>query len=169
MYKKIIAIVLIFSFVTKSEAITDGVLDGSFGMNGTGIVTTPIGSGYEEALALIIQPDGKLVAAGYVFHGLNEDFALVRYNPDGTLDSSFGSGGKVTTSIGSSGSYASALILQPDGKLVAAGISFNGSNADFGLARYLISSLEISLVARDIRAKYRLLIPSDRNGMEYAV
>ena len=113
---------------------SDGSLDTSF--NGTGTVTTPIGQGYDAAYALALQPDGKLVAAGRSSNGSNNDFALARYNPNGTLDSGFGSGGKVTTAIGPSDDEAYALALQPDGKLVAAGLIRNGSQTVFALARY---------------------------------
>lgn len=76
---------------------------------------------------------GKLVAAGYSAKGpsLFGSFALVRYRRDGTLDRSFGAGGIVRT--GSGDARAEALVLQPDGKLVAAGTSGKG----FTLARYL--------------------------------
>src|SRR5947209_17734305 len=103
-----------------------GGLDPSFGTGGK--VTTPIGSSDDEALALVLQPDGKLVAAGYASSASNTAFALVRYNADGSLDTSFGTGGQVTTPIESIGNQAFALVLQPDGKLVAAGDANNGSN-----------------------------------------
>src|SRR5205823_1436829 len=111
-----------------------GSLDTSFGTGGK--VTTAIGSTDDEVLALVLQPDGKLVAAGFTASAGNSAFALVRYNADGSLDTSFGTGGKVTTSIGSVDDKAIALVLQPDGKLVAAGYSKGGSNIAFALARY---------------------------------
>jgi uncharacterized delta-60 repeat protein len=70
------------------------------------------------------------------------DFKLVRYNPDGSLDTTFGNGGIVTTSFPGQGSYAFAVALQPDGKIIAAGTDFvnfsfdDSSNTDFALARY---------------------------------
>jgi uncharacterized delta-60 repeat protein len=111
----------------------DGSLDSSF--NGTGKVTTAIGAGGDSATALTLQPDGKLVAAGTSWNGSNDDFALARYNPDGSLDTNF-NGGTVTTAIGPGDDVAVALVLQPDGKLVAAGYSWNGSQYVFALARY---------------------------------
>jgi len=80
---------------------------------------TSFGS-FASAGAVVIQTDGKLVAAGYGGPG---DFALARYDATGALDPGFGSDGKVTTAIGASGSGASALVSQKDGKLVAAGFS----------------------------------------------
>jgi uncharacterized delta-60 repeat protein len=113
----------------------NGSLDTSF--NGTGKVTTTIGSGSDIADALVLQPDGRLAAAGESYNGSDWDFALARYNPDGSLDTSFKGTGKVTTAIGSGEDVAYSLALQPDGKLVAAGdTSDNGSNFEFALARY---------------------------------
>jgi uncharacterized delta-60 repeat protein len=114
---------------------TPGVLDPGFGTGGK--VTTAFGSGYDTAYAIAVQRDGKLVAAGSSGNGSNYDFALARYHRNGTLDTSFGSGGKVTTAIGSSHDSGSALVLQPDGKLVVAGYaSTSSSTSAFALARY---------------------------------
>jgi uncharacterized delta-60 repeat protein len=113
--------------------------DGGFdtGFAGDGIVTTPLGSGFDEVWALALRPDGKLVAAGLSSNGANNDFALARYDSAGTLDLAFGGGdGLVTTPFGAADDEAYALALQPDGKIVAAGRSSNGSNTDFALARY---------------------------------
>ncbi len=76
------------------------------------------------------------MAAGYSDNGSNNDFALVRYNTDGSLDTTFDSDGKVTTAIGSGSDYAYSVAIQSDGKIVAAGYSDNGSNDDFALVRY---------------------------------
>ena len=114
--------------------ITSGSLDTTFGKSGK--VTTAIGIIHDYAYALGIQPDGKIVAAGSSHNGYNDDFALVRYNVDGSLDTTFGTGGKVTTAIGSSGDVAYALGIQSDGRIVVAGISWNGSHTDSALVRY---------------------------------
>ena len=111
----------------------NGTLDATFGTGGK--VTTAVGTSDGAAYALAIQADGKLVVAGATNNGINYDVALVRYNANGTLDATFGTGGKVTTAIGTL-DYAYALAVRPDGKLVAAGETFNGSTADFALARY---------------------------------
>src|SRR5213593_408962 len=114
---------------------TNGSLDATFGAGGK--VTTSIGSDEDDAYALALQPDGKLVAAGVTLNGFRWDFALVRYNANGSLDTTFGTGGTVITSMGTDGTGASALVLQPDGKLVAAGTTTNdGSAYDFTLVRY---------------------------------
>ena len=114
--------------------VTAGSLDTTFDTDG--IVTTAIGSGSDLGYALGIQADDKIVVAGSSHNGSNNDFAIVRYNTDGSLDTSFGSGGKVTTAIGSGDDFAWALRIQADGKIVAAGSTWNGSNNDFAVVRY---------------------------------
>lgn len=109
---------------------SNGTLDTTFHTDGR--VNTDVGgSGFAWAVAL--QPDGKIIAAGDVFSAANghTDFALARYLPNGTLDTTFSGDGRVTTDFGS-GSQAFAVTLQPDGKTVAAGLAFGV----FGLARY---------------------------------
>jgi len=117
---------------------SSGALDSSFGTGGK--VTTNFGSGDDVAYSAVVQSDGKIVVAGYSTPTLggNEDFALVRYTADGALDSSFGTGGKVTTPIGSSDDYGYSVAVQSDGKIVVAGYSYIG-DADFALVRYTSS------------------------------
>lgn len=111
---------------------TDGTLDASFGAGGK--VTTDFG-GDDVARAVLLQPDGKIVAVGFK---INELFALARYNTDGSLDATFGAGGRVVTNFGSLRSQAYAAVLQPDGKIVAAGDAHSPlTTMDFALARYL--------------------------------
>jgi uncharacterized delta-60 repeat protein len=112
----------------------DGTLDASFGAGGK--VTTTFGSGSDFANAAVLQPDGKLVVVGYTYVGGvagQSYFALARYRTDGSLDSSFGSGGRVTTDFGPGGGTAWAAALQPDGKILAAG---TGPGGTFALVRY---------------------------------
>ncbi len=108
----------------------DGTLDPNFGSGGK--VTTGISGFDDQAFALALQPDGKLVAAGEA----SADFALARYNPDGTLDPSFNGSGLVTTDFAGAFDRVEALAVQADGKLVAAGQAFSGASLDFALARY---------------------------------
>jgi uncharacterized delta-60 repeat protein len=113
----------------------NGSPDESFGSGG--FVVTDIDASYDYAVAIALQPDGKLVVAGVTDNGSHPDFALVRYNPDGTLDYTFGRGGKVITDVGSgSYDYASGLLPEPDGKLVVAGQSYDGTTHAFALVRY---------------------------------
>ena len=83
------------------------------------------------------------MAAGFSNNGSNDDFALVRYNTGGSLDTSFDTDGKVTTAIGSSNDYALSIAIQSDGKIVAGGSSNNGSNDDFAIIRYGVSSVVV--------------------------
>src|SRR5262245_8240943 len=115
---------------------TDGMLD-TAGFGTGGIVTTSVGTGDAAASGLALQADRKLVVAGVSNDGTKEQFTLIRYGTDGMLDTAgFGTGGIVTTSVGTSDAAASGLALQADGKLVAAGQASNGTNTDFALVRY---------------------------------
>jgi uncharacterized delta-60 repeat protein len=116
----------------------DGVPDSNFGKNGK--VLTDFG-GSESANALAIQSDGKIVVVGYSNASGSYDFALARYTTNGTLDTSFGTGGKVLTDFGSgSTDLATALAIQPNGEIVVAGYSLAKDRTDdFALARYTAS------------------------------
>lgn len=110
----------------------DGSLDPSFGTGGT--VTTAISGTGDFVSALALQADGKLVVAGYVTMAPEYSIALLRYNPDGTLDTAFGENGKVTTG---DSNVATALALQPDGKIVVAGgARISARETNFALIRY---------------------------------
>ncbi len=136
-------------------------------LGGPGKVTTGIGSGAAEASSVAVQSDGKIVAAGYSNNGSNNDFALARYNADGSLDTSFSSDGKVSTAIGSYGDEAQAIAIQPDGKIVAAGYSNNGSNDDFALARYNVNGTLDTSFSSD--GKVTTDIGSGEEDIAYAV
>jgi uncharacterized delta-60 repeat protein len=118
----------------------DGTLDTTFGNGGK--VVTAIGPtrASDEAYSVAIQADGKIVVAGSsATNAADLDFALVRYNADGSLDAGFGTGGKVVTSFGPSTDRVQTIAIQADGKIVAAGDSDRGtatSGVDFALARY---------------------------------
>jgi uncharacterized delta-60 repeat protein len=115
----------------------DGTVDSTF--DGDGRVTTKIVSGQQqEALAVVVQPDGKIVVAGYSGPpgGGPSRVALARYTPDGNLDAGFGSQGKVVSDVAGE---AYAITIQPDGKLLVAGRSprSNGADtSDFVVARF---------------------------------
>ena len=121
---------------------TDGTLDTSFdgdGGNGNGKVITDFGGG-DVANAVAIQADGKIVVAGYTSVPDSYNFALARYNTNGTLDTSFdgdsGNGnGKVITGFGGN-EWATAVAIQPNGKIVAAGMTNRPDSANFAVARY---------------------------------
>lgn len=120
----------------------DGSLDTSF--NGTGKVVTDFGSD-DQINAIVLQTDGKIVAAGTTSVGGFYDFALARYNTDGSLDTSFNGTGKVITDFGGTLDQAFAVALQKDGKIVAIGTTNAEESNDFALARYNIDgSLDTS-------------------------
>ncbi len=111
-----------------------GDLDPTFGDDGivlTDISTTQGSSEWAESVAT--QADGKIIAAGRSsFDGLAYDFAVVRYNTDGSLDTSFGGAGFVTTDFNSSDDRASAVSIDAEGRILVAG----ESDGDFAIARF---------------------------------
>lgn len=116
---------------------TDGTLDPSFDSDGK--VTTGFPEFIGHAASVAIQPDGKIVVAGTALHrgGRHRDFALVRYNSDGSLDAGFGEGGMVLTDFWGANDEASSLVIQSDGRLVVAGTAAKpGTYEGFALARY---------------------------------
>jgi uncharacterized delta-60 repeat protein len=115
---------------------TDGSLDTGFGTGG--MVRTDFAGGADYAHGVVIQADGKIVAAGHARLGTDNDFALARYDGNGRLDASFGSGGKVTTNVAGVTDLGNAVTLQADGKIVVVGAVDPGGTFDyhFGLARY---------------------------------
>lgn len=102
---------------------------------GDGKVFTHFGSGDDTGYSVVVQPDGKVVFAG-VTKSTTNAFAMARYNADGTLDTTFGTGGKVVATEDLGADTAFSVVLQPDGKLVLGGIGFNGLHNDFTLLRY---------------------------------
>ena len=113
---------------------TDGTLDTSFSEDG--LVTTDFAGANDRAFSMIVQPDGKILMTGYTHIGGNYDFALVRYNLDGSLDTTFDGDGKLTTAISAGDDNAFSIALQPDSKIVVAGGFLNNSNSDFAVVRY---------------------------------
>lgn len=105
---------------------SNGTIDNTFGTNGK--VTTGFADGICAIRGLALQADGKIIAVGFFTTlvngvGTNIDFAIVRYNPNGTLDTSFDGDGRVTTNFNSSRNIAYAVAVQADGKIVVVGDS----------------------------------------------
>jgi uncharacterized delta-60 repeat protein len=116
----------------------NGSLDTSF--NGTGIETTAVATpspGYSAAYAVAVDGQDRIVAAGYAKVGNDDDFAVVRYNTDGSLDSKFGGGGKRTVDMDGAGfnDLAYGVAIDSQGRIVLAGQVYNGTDSDFGVAR----------------------------------
>jgi uncharacterized delta-60 repeat protein len=117
---------------------SDGTVDNSFGRH-AGVATPFPGNILAHAFAVALQTNGQIVAAGQT--ALTDvdaipgpsNFGLVRYNANGTIDTTFGNGGFVSTPFGSSEAFAETVLIQTDGKIVAVGNSNNGTT----IARYL--------------------------------
>jgi uncharacterized delta-60 repeat protein len=101
----------------------DGSLDNTF--SGNGWVTTDFGAN-AVANTMVLQPDGKIVVAGFWTDGTTGGTALARYWPNGTLDANFGSNGRVAIDLDQLGGSAHSLALQPDGKILASGTFGDG-------------------------------------------
>lgn len=115
-----------------------GVIDAGFGSGGkVDINASAIANVSSEARAVLVQPDGKLLVAGYAFGPGNSEFLVMRLNTDGSLDGSFGSGGITRTPVGPGEDMANAMVRQPDGRIVLAGSAIVADGRrDFALARY---------------------------------
>jgi uncharacterized delta-60 repeat protein len=121
--------------IAIARYLTNGSLDPSF--SGDGKLTTDLTGGDDYAWAVAVQPgDQKIVIAGGA-GGSGGRFMLARYNANGTLDGTFGNGGRVFTDFTSRYEYVDAIVIQGDGRILAAGsTNYFGSNPRFALARY---------------------------------
>ena len=110
----------------------NGSQDPTFGSGG--VVITDFIGGVDNGGEVLVQPDGKILVAG-ISSSLapnSYDFAVVRYNPNGSLDPTFGNGGKVRTDFSGGNDFGGPVVLQPNGKIVVVG----STGGDFGLVRY---------------------------------
>ncbi|MBP6333954.1 MAG: T9SS type A sorting domain-containing protein [Bacteroidia bacterium] len=128
--------ILLLALIYSSSSAQPALLDITF--DGDGIVTTPIGSAFEGAYSILTQPDGKIILAGYsnssTGANFNYDFAIVRYNTDGSLDTSFSQDGKSTVDFGSISDFGYSAALQADGKIIVIGKIFINVNTNIGFA-----------------------------------
>ncbi|MBL0341845.1 MAG: T9SS type A sorting domain-containing protein [Bacteroidetes bacterium] len=140
MKNKLLIIALLFlvlsdTFENRLFAQLSGDLDTSF--NGTGMLIDTVGPMNSEARAVVIQPDGKIIAAGYSGSSMYSVFALSRYLINGAVDTSFGINGEVVVDLFSYDSQIRSLALQPDGKVIVAGfVAWPSSSWYFALARF---------------------------------
>jgi uncharacterized delta-60 repeat protein len=138
---------------SPGAAARSGALDPTFGVGGK-VTTDFAGIGnHDTAATLLVLPSGRIVAAGAagVLGPIGQtDFGLARYNPDGSLDTSFGNGGKVSTDLGGE-DRINAMVAAPGGRLLVGGGNSVEAAADFALARYNIDgSLDRSFGADGI-------------------
>ncbi len=87
---------------------------------------------------MVLQPDGKLVMTGAIYNTIGNDVLLVRYNENGTFDSSFGTNGITVTKLCDEGDGGTTILVQPDGKIVVGGNDIDGTIAagEFAVIRY---------------------------------
>jgi uncharacterized delta-60 repeat protein len=131
-----------FQYFGEAKAIvlkitSSGALDSTFGKKGIGTASLN-NVEYASVNAMTIQANGKIVLGGYLqINGLTEDFVLIRFNLNGSVDNSFGTNGIIYTDFGNK-DETSALLVQPDGKIVAVGSSKDDISKEsyFALARY---------------------------------
>ncbi|WP_155981353.1 hypothetical protein [Nocardia sp. BMG111209] len=114
----------------------DGRPDPGFGAAGQ--LSTDLGTRADRGNAAALQPDGKLIVAGSTRDPeRGDEFLLIRYNPDGTPDPSFGQAGIVSTDFGGRAAAAHAVVVQPDGRIVAVGTTAGtGTGDNIAVARY---------------------------------
>ena len=123
---------------------SDGTLDNSFDLDG--IVTTAFSSSNDDISKIIQQTDGKIIAVGVSFQTLTAGkFTVARYNLNGTLDSSFGTGGVVTTNFSNNFGGAWSALIQPDDRIVVVGQSEINGSWNMAMARYN-SGLHVGIV-----------------------
>jgi uncharacterized delta-60 repeat protein len=112
----------------------DGTLDSTFGVNGR--VVTPIANG-EEIVAAAIDGMGRIVCAGHTWFNGKRDFAVARYNADGSLDTTFGLSGIVIAPVGTGHDSVSSVVIDSMNRIIVAGDAYDGSNGNFALVRFL--------------------------------
>ena len=135
--RKAITLSLLLLFFSLTSISQPGSLNTAFGSSG--FVTIDFGDLEDYGYTMAIQADGKIIAAGSSNSSSTDyAFSLARLNADGSFDNSFGSSGKVVTSIGLSAAEIFAVAIQSDGKIIAAGYSTQDFNlsSDFTLVRY---------------------------------
>ena len=116
-----------------------GDLDSTFGTGGK--VITTLGTSSDIVTSVVIDSSNKIVVAGYTTKNTGTEFAVARYNTDGSLDSTFGTGGKVSTDFaGSSYSIAYSVAIDSNNKIVVAGLTNNGGIDSFAITRYIGST-----------------------------
>ena len=131
-FSRLALVLLVLVLPARTTLAASGDLDPTFGAGGI-VITDITDNSSETAYAVVVQSDGRIIAGGGVTSGAKTDFALLRYNVDGTADTSFGLNGVVTTTISAGADTIRAMVLQPDGALVTTG----SSGSKVAVARYV--------------------------------
>jgi uncharacterized delta-60 repeat protein len=129
--------ILLIVFIGSILQAQPGTLDNSFGNKG--ITQLSMGKGDCFSNASIIQSDGKIILAGHSYNGSDYDFAMVKFQSNGLLDSSFNFNGLLTFKVGTENDRSYGLSIQSDGKYLICGYAANGTDGDFAIARVNIN------------------------------
>jgi uncharacterized delta-60 repeat protein len=125
--------------VALTRHLRDGGLDPAFGNGGK--VITQVGARGDSARAVAMQPDGRIVVAGWTDEtGIDDNMLVLRYLPDGSLDPAFGNAGRVVVALSTGTDRAHAVALQPDGRIVVGGttlVNTSTTGQDFALLRLM--------------------------------
>ena len=120
--------------IAQNTGISPGTLDPNFGAGGR--VTTDFFGDDDSINSIVVDAAGNIVVGGRAERGSDDDFALARYDRNGQLDTTFGSGGTVTTDFSGNNDSINSLVIDSAGRIVVAGRAERGGDSEFALARY---------------------------------
>ena len=147
------------------SSFADGNLDPAFGVKGMAV--TDFGIADDEAQALAVQPDGKVLLAGFSSNSVLKDIAVARYQQDGKLDTTFHTTGYTTFNIGNGNAMARAVAVQEDGRIIIAGTSENAAN-EASSEIFLVRLTEAGFPDDSFGTEGKLVLPlQDKPGVAY--
>ncbi len=162
---RIIMVLMSLLLLSTVSAYAEGNLDPAFGVKGAAV--TDFGIADDEAMALTVQPDGKILLAGFSDTSVLKDIAVARYLQDGKLDTTFHGTGFTTFNVGSGNAMARAMAVQDDGKIVIAGTADNGAN-EASSEIFLVRLSDAGEPDLSFGAQGRLVLPlQGRTGIAY--
>ena len=125
-----------FSFFVRVTACKETPGDPDLTFSTDGMLTKDFAGDFDEARAVAIDQNGKIVVAGFARVSGNSDFAVARFNSDGTPDTTFSTDGMLTKDFAGSSDGATAVVIDGDGKIVVAGVARVSGNRDFAVVRF---------------------------------
>ena len=144
---------------------SNGTLDTTFGNNGRVVTGVGPGTANDQGRAIHLLADGKILVGGFTDNGTDFDFVMLRYNANGTLDSTFGTGGISKIAVGTGSDVSYDFAVQPDGKIVMSGFGSNGTNNDFEVVRLNADgSLDTGFGTGG-----KVMVPMGTNDSSYAI